>query len=139
MRVQPITGKNPEKMRARLKRLFKGSMEGRVMYVVPFCMGPLGSSISQYGVQVTDSPYAVLNMRIMTRMGTQVLDLLGEKDFFVPCLHSVGYPLKEGWRKLRGLVTRITPTSFIFQNSEPSFPTEAVMAEMPCLEKSVWL
>ena len=86
----------PRKMRAKLKRLFKGCMEGRVMYIVPFCMGPLGSPISQYGVQVTDSPYAVLNMRIMTRMGQSVLDSMGEKDFFIPCLHSVGMPLGEG-------------------------------------------
>jgi len=86
----------PRKMRAKLKRLFKGCMEGRVMYIVPFCMGPLGSPISQYGVQVTDSPYAVLNMKIMTRMGQPVLDTLGEKDFFIPCLHSVGMPLSEG-------------------------------------------
>ena len=86
----------PRKMRSKLKRLFKGTMEGRVMYVIPFCMGPLGSSLSQFGVQVTDSPYVVLNLRIMTRMGKQVLDLMGEKDFFVPCLHSVGFPLSEG-------------------------------------------
>ena len=86
----------PRKMRAKLKRLFKGTMEGRIMYVIPFCMGPLGSPLSQYGVQVTDSPYVVLNLKIMTRMGKQVLDLMGEKDFFVPCLHSVGFPLTPG-------------------------------------------
>ncbi|MFH0992782.1 MAG: phosphoenolpyruvate carboxykinase (GTP) [bacterium] len=111
----------PERLKAIMTDLYRGSMVGRTMYVIPFSMGPIGSAFAKIGVSLTDSPYVALNMQIMTRTGDPVLEALGETGDFVPCLHSVGYPLTPG------MIDPVWPCAPIEQKYISHFPDERLI------------
>lgn len=125
----------PDEMRATFGEVFKGSMRGRTMYVVPFCMGPLGGDISQLGVEITDSAYVVVSMRIMARMGSAALRLIEERGEFVKAVHSVGAPWSPASRTSPGPAT---PPSTSRTSPRParSGPTAPATAATHCSARS---
>src|SRR5664279_4826769 len=127
----------PAEMRATLQPLFDGCMRGRTLYVVPFSMGPLGSAISELGVELTDSPYVVVSMRIMTRMGTGTLDLLGEDGFFVPAVHTVGKPLADGELAEHMLILKLTAPDGDVRYISGAFPSACGKTNLAMLQPTI--
>ena len=109
---------DPDQMKKLMLKSYKGCMKGRTMYVIPYAMGPIGNPITQYGIEITDSPYVVVNMNIMTRTGDAVLKHLGKDGDFIPCIHSVGAPLKKGQKDVAWPCAKRIEDKFITQFPE---------------------